>query len=55
MGFSNIKIDKFGSVFKLKRIKEDVRKTVNRNNSGIVLAKNGKISYYQNGNEFVQT
>lgn len=55
MDFSDIKIDKVVSAFELQRIKEDVRKTSKRNNSGIVVIKNGKISYYQNGKEFVQT
>ena len=53
--FSTIKIDKVASALELQRIKEDVRRISNRNNSGVVLIKNGKISYYQNGMEFVQT
>jgi len=55
MLFSDIKIDKVICTFKIQRVKEDVIKTSNRKHSGIVLAKNGKISYYQNGNEYVQT
>ncbi len=55
MNFSNIKIAKVNSIFEIQRIKEDVKKTSIRNNSGIVVIKNGKISYYQNEKEVVQT
>ena len=55
MDFLNIKIDKVSNAFELQRMKEDTRKTLNRNTSGIVIIKNGKLSYYQDGEEFVQT
>lgn len=55
MDFSNIKIYKVSNAFELQRIKEDARKTLNRKTSGIVIIKNGKISYYQDGEEYVQT
>ncbi|MEE1042764.1 MAG: AraC family transcriptional regulator [Clostridia bacterium] len=55
MNICDIKIDKVFSAFELQRIKDDVRKITNRNNSGIVLIKNGKISYCQNDNEIIQT
>ena len=55
MNLSDIKIDKVVSAFELQRIKDDVRKTTTRNNSGIVLIKTGKISYFQNNTEFIQT
>ncbi|MBQ7953996.1 MAG: helix-turn-helix transcriptional regulator [Clostridia bacterium] len=55
MNFSNIKIAKVNSIFEIQRIKEDVKKTSIRNNSGIVVIRNGKISYYQDDTEVVQT
>ena len=55
MNFSDIKIDKVCSAFEVQRIKEDVRKQPNRKNSAIVIIKNGKISYYQDDVEYIQT
>ncbi len=55
INFSNIKIDKICSVFELQRLKGDGRKTLSRSNSAIVIIEYGKISYYQDDDEFVQT
>ena len=55
MNICDIKIDKVINAFELHRLKDDERKMTKRNKSGIVLIKNGKISYYQDDKEFVQT
>ncbi len=55
MDFSDIKIDKIFSTVALQRTRGEVIETTNRRHCGIVVIKSGKLSFFQNDNEFVQT
>lgn len=55
MIFSDIKIDKIFSTVALQRTRGEVIETTNRRHCGIVVIKSGKLSFFQNDNEFVQT
>lgn len=55
MDFSNVRIKKISTVYEFQRPKGDVISNMLRSNPGMVIAENGEISYYMDGNEYIQT